>query len=757
MTNAQRGAWPTVTLVLAFVAFNAAKVLLSEDAHLHNVNTNSIWIMSTLISLVAALTGSFLLEGSRAWGMILSWQGLLSFIPIGMLFKLAGYFDFLAYRFGILHDFVSVFGNSYLLISAALTYVVLKRRYGKLEWMALSMLMLGACTFILLRARCSQGECHLLHLGKNVGHVSGIVLVFASVTVSALASLLAERIYKGDALTLYEDRFCPMKVHLDFSCFMVSALFWLIGATESGKLVAGQRFDEQWWGAWTWREFVLSLIVIGHSWCTGLLVKRFSTVTKSVVQTLSTLLTLTVSDPAMHKFSFASRWVPSFCIVAIAVLSVLVFYTGRLSTAEKVHSRQFDELADGSAASEIIPYGSGDCEQQGSSDETTDEFGGFCGELLSKSIKFWPIILLVFSDGARQAMQSIALGGSMMTPQIFVVLINGCGLLLANVMTLVNEGRDGLCRAWNFKKIRHFSTCGLFFALTSSLLSIAYARNISAGLANVLGKIYTPMVAIASKWILGRSYNALEWSALIILTLSSVAFGYLQQVQKFDTGGSIDIVAILCVVGSAAAACFNSLTMEKLMEDENEPFVVQKVRIDCGTVFWSIVFLPVMGLIATEPKYKFWEKRPLTQHCNQLGSCQDGIFALFNSTSFVDNGDCACGGGAWPPEELLLDCDKPAIMLSLALFVLYSWITGVVVKHFSSIHRSIADGFSLLLIYFCLDPLLRGKDWSNFALDGMALIMPFSIVTFTSASDAMTALPQAYSSLIAGSHEDLQD
>lgn len=346
----------------------------------------------------------------------------------------------------------------------------------------------------------------------------------------------------------------------------------------------------------------------------------------------------------------------------------------------------------------------------------------------------------------------------MMTPQIFVVLINGCGLLLANIMTLVNEGTDGFYRAWNFKKIRHFSLCGLFFALTSSLLSIAYARNISAGLANVLGKIYTPMVAIASKWILGRSYMALEWSALIILTLSSVAFGYLQQVDQVDTGGSVDTVAILCVIGSATAACFNSLTMEKLMEDENEAFVVQKVRIDSGTVFWSIVFLPVMGLIATEPKYKFWEKRPLTRHCSWLGSCQnDGAFVYYNSSSVVDHGDCACGGGAWPPSELLLDCDKPAIIISLVLFVLYSWLTGVVVKHFSSIHRSIADGFSLLLIYFCLDPLLRGKDWSNFALDGMALIMPFSIVTFTSASDAMTALPQAYSSLIAGSHDDLPD
>merc|ERR1712056_167060 len=77
------------------------------------------------------------------------------------------------------------------------------------------------------------------------------------------------------------------------------------------------------------------------------------------------------------------------------------------------------------------------------------------------------------------------------------------------------------------------------------------------------------------------------------------------------------------------------------------------------------------------------------------------------------------------------------VYVALALFVFYSWITGVVVKQFSSIHRSIADGFSLLLIYFVLDPLIRGKDWSNWALDLMALIMPLSIVTFTFASSEM--------------------
>merc|ERR1712050_609910 len=127
-------------------------------------------------------------------------------------------------------------------------------------------------------------------------------------------------------------------------------------------------------------------------------------------------------------------------------------------------------------------------------------------------------------------------------------------------------------------------------------------------------------------------------------------------------------------------------------------------------------------------------QRPLTAICGWNGDCVDGSFVPNTGTSPEDIASYACGGGAG---ELLVGCDKSEIYLALALFVFYSWITGVVVKQFSSIHRSIADGFSLLLLYFVLDPLIRGKDWSNWALDLMALIMPLSIVTFSCAASEM--------------------
>merc|ERR550532_1007060 len=105
----------------------------------------------------------------------------------------------------------------------------------------------------------------------------------------------------------------------------------------------------------------------------------------------------------------------------------------------------------------------------------------------------------------------------------------------------------------------------------------------------------------------------------------------------------MDLVAILCVIGSALAACFNSLIMERLMKDEDEPFHIQKVRLDAGTVIWSILFLPIMGLIATEPKYKIWAQRPSSQACTYLGRCEQHAFVANNGASLGETGSCKCG------------------------------------------------------------------------------------------------------------------
>merc|ERR1711972_1250356 len=128
-------------------------------------------------------------------------------------------------------------------------------------------------------------------------------------------------------------------------------------------------------------------------------------------------------------------------------------------------------------------------------------------------------------------------------------------------------------------------------------------------------------------------------------------------------------------------------------------------------------------------------ERPLTSDCDSVGVCVDGEFIVHEGiTAESTILSCKCGGGGW---DIFVGWNQKEVYLALALFVVYSWLTGIVVKQFSSIHRSIADGFSLLLIYFVLDPLVRGKDWSNWALDLMALIMPLSIVTFSCAASEM--------------------
>lgn len=189
------------------------------------------------------------------------------------------------------------------------------------------------------------------------------------------------------------------------------------------------------------------------------------------------------------------------------------------------------------------------------------------------------------------------------------------------------------------------------------------------------------------------------------------------------------------------------------MKDEDAPFHIQKVRLDAGTLIWSVIFLPIMGMIATEPKYNFLRERPLTWECGEIGTCHSGAFLAAPGLAAADAATadaCRCGGGV---HDLFVGCDGVQVYASLGLFVIYSWLTGVVVKQFSSIHRSIADGFSLMLLYFVLDPLVRGGNWDNWALNLVALIMPLSIITFSSfASESQQLMHKLFQAAMATEH-----
>merc|ERR1712073_247725 len=82
-------------------------------------------------------------------------------------------------------------------------------------------------------------------------------------------------------------------------------------------------------------------------------------------------------------------------------------------------------------------------------------------------------------------------------------------------------------------------------------------------------------------------------------------------------------------------------------------------------------------------------------------------------------------------------------ILALAIHPLQGWLVGKVTQRFSTVHRAIADSFSLLALYFIGDPLFNNTSLSNVSLNLVAFIVPLSTATFAVATVEMQKVMQA--------------
>eukprot|EP00438_Fugacium_kawagutii_P002596 Skav214689 [mRNA] locus=scaffold444:143427:174304:+ [translate_table: standard] len=280
-------------------------------------------------------------------------------------------------------------------------------------------------------------------------------------------------------------------------------------------------------------------------------------------------------------------------------------------------------------------------------------------------------------------------------------------------------------RAWSPQKILHCLPAAFLFALATTLGNLGFAMGISPALYLVLGKFYTPVAAFCARWIMGKYYMPLEWLSLIILTLSSAAFGYLQaRLVVYSIGqkgpAPAPISAMVLVLGSAAVSALASLVTEKILKGERDAFHVQKVRLDCGSILSSLILIPVIGFIATRPQDVPWAVRPVSyETCPAESIC----WSLSEGTCGNPECDCPCTSGIFAGWNTWL--------MFMAVFVntTQGWLVGKVTHTFSVVHRAIADSFSLLAIYFLGDPLLNGKSLDNSTLNLVAMIVPLSTAT----------------------------
>eukprot|EP00429_Kryptoperidinium_foliaceum_P003618 CAMPEP_0176012848 /NCGR_PEP_ID=MMETSP0120_2-20121206/6006_1 /TAXON_ID=160619 /ORGANISM="Kryptoperidinium foliaceum, Strain CCMP 1326" /LENGTH=919 /DNA_ID=CAMNT_0017345745 /DNA_START=80 /DNA_END=2839 /DNA_ORIENTATION=- len=768
-------------LVLAcFIALESAKFMQLEFAvnDQTHVNVLSIYFMACVLSFSVAVACSVILDGKWALAKIFSVSGLGRFFIAALLFILGTYFTVLAYKTGMSPAFVIMLSKMYLPVCAIGSIIVFKRRYTTLEWLSLGMLILGVTAFVLLRYQCHVNYCHELTMARVV--LTGVCCMVVSILCSAPASIMAETVLKenlGAGLSLRERRnkYYICRAQLDFWMTLMTFACW---ATDEWIMLGDEtpataselipRVDnlKTWFGHWTKRQYILVLILAAQSWFAGLMVQRFSTVSKGVAQSLATVFVVMLGDPMFNKYGMKTRFMPSLLITVIAVLSALIFQTGRLNVMEM---RRL--LRSTAGTRQEAP---GQAQNPNLINRARDKIrsSGGISSCLSVACKYSVIIAYISADSFRSTILYVVQANRFFVPQTMAIASAVCGVAFASAMTLRSYGLQGLKSAWEPKKLQKFMVCGALQAVTTSLSSMAYALGTSPSMVVALGKVYTPLVAIFSRWILGKHFMWLEWFALIILTAASFTFGLMQDlVGQSDRGGSTALAGALCVVASAASSCLMSLLMEKLLKGDSDPFILQKVRLDFGSVLFSVAFLPVMGWLGTMPGNRrtdvaywvpragpnYWGCQSLamrTSHASSNGcDLATGEFLVNwtkvgNSTALQQQAaECICGSGVgvgWGTNYM--------IYVGLAAVVFHSWITGVLVSEFSSVYRAVADGVPVVLIYFLLDPLFSRVPLAPFqvayesalpfppldwARDCICLILPLSGTTFSVASSEM--------------------
>lgn len=691
---------------------------------------------------------------------------------------------------------VSMFRYSSLPFSIWIGRQIFRRTYGRLELLAASMMTLGIGAFWVLRVRCAEDHCRKMWVNVHSKMYLGMFLMLLSVFLGMAAWTGAEVLLKVKTRRLQmrggkrDQAMWIMLAHFALCQALISGGIWIYHSLlGSSSILSGGRESPAWFGQWRLVEGMLCAIYVLHMCLSVHIIKHLSTVSWALIMVVSGVLAVCVSDPAKDQYHFLQRAAPSLLLAPTIVLSAVIFQTGRLNIRQ-MHKRLGIKESEVDAVDFCWPFrrrppaasdlagrlagssGGGRRPAEEEEDDGPPELlspgqerrvehsqkiealacalegserpafiQGKAGRAAVVLGTYSSVIVYIISQALRENFSQKAQSSRIIVPQSLSVMTAGVGLLVANLSVAWIYGREGLVAAWDFRKILKFLFAAFLFAMSAFLSSMAFALGASAPAKDAAGRVYTPVAALLSRWVLGKFYMWLEWIALMILTLSCMAFGLLDSSNQ-----SSSIMGLVCAVASGAVSAVNSLVMERLMRGETDAYMMQSVRLSAGSFIFSALFVFVMGWIGdaeSPPRldFAFWNFRVLDDGCHPIGACDsDGVFR--NSTVLGAEDAlraCTCGKGLFVGWAGDAD-DAWHIYGAILSGVVYNFATGLVVKQFSSVYRSVADGIMLLFLYFVLTPWLDGA--GSFPFDDMAksmvvLMVPISGTTFSYAAAEM--------------------
>jgi hypothetical protein len=690
---------------------------------------------------------------------------------------------------------IETVGTLYTPIAALLSLIVLRRRYGILEWLSLGVMTLSVLCFTFLWKEASTDP----HLSTD-GNSEAVTFIVASCCLSALGSVCAERIYKERSSGIGISRgegFYIYKVHLDATSLLFSLILWVAQTKLKVRLDPN---NDEWFGPWGTGEAFYVAITIAESWFAGLLTRNFSTVFRAIVSLFTVVIVVYLLESAIcvafPSVPCTARFVggdlPCAMLVAVISFSAAIFQTGRLNIIEMKNRygsfAGFGNGADPNEETSRTPSPSNVFRRCWVCISST-----FCNfENMRKYVfRYFLMVAFILSDAGRTLSLQKAYSLTTITPQSLVIACFTLGVIVATCITMYNGSTDLgehisrsrlLKMTFGWRRVHYYMPVAILFAAAQTLQALAYSSGVSAAVSTALGYTYMPIAALSSFWLLDKpkTYMWIEWIALIILTLTSMIFGYLQSEESQGTGEN-SLLGMLFVVASAATSAWGSLFAEKKLRSEMKltsenfaekslPFYVQKVGLDLGSILVSLLFgLPIAGLLSSRVKDSFWKLRPLSTDCDAY--CQSTVLPQNRShyglqiQCFLDGVaencstcapgvpalcDCACDWGVW------VDWREQWLICSIALFFNFvqGWLTGQVNKEFSTVDRAIAQSSTILVIYFIGSPLLGDRASQSQPLTLMALIVPLSTALFNlSANELKKVIREAATSFQAASFQ----
>mmetsp|Transcript_100332 Transcript_100332/g.289681 ORF Transcript_100332/g.289681 Transcript_100332/m.289681 type:complete len:362 (+) Transcript_100332:95-1180(+) len=167
------------------------------------------------------------------------------------------------------------------------------------------------------------------------------------------------------------------------------------------------------------------------------------------------------------------------------------------------------------------------------------------------------------------------------------------GFASALFATVCLEGCAGLRAAFRPKEVLRCLPIAVGFALSQAAIVHAFSQGLGAAVAVALGFLYMPFCAVISRWMFSRAYGWLETHALVLLTLSILAFSELRsRAISLKEGGH----GVLFLLVSVFLSCISSLLAEWVLKPKYSPanihgFYIQKVRLEVWSVITSLIVL----------------------------------------------------------------------------------------------------------------------------------------------------------------------